>query len=263
MFFVLSKTVAFVFVPSNFLLLVLLFGVALLLLRWRRLGFVCLGLGVAGLIVAGFFSVGGVLANILENRFPRWEAEGRPPDGIVVLGGAINPIVARSRGAIALNESAERVIAIAKLARDYPNARIIFTSGDASLLGNEPAEADYLFPVLDALGVPRERVALERQARNTAENAALSKELARPKPGERWLVVTSAFHMPRAMGCFRKTGFDVEAYPVDWRTPREVGLQFNLNIVVGLNQFDAAVHEWEGLFAYWLSGRTNAFFPAP
>ncbi len=83
---------------------------------------------------------------------------------------------------------------------------------------NEPAEADYLYPLLDSFGVPRERVMLENKSRNTAENAAFTKALVKPKPGERWLLVTSAQHMPRAVGCFRRVGFPVEAYPVDWHT---------------------------------------------
>lgn len=263
MFFALSKTVAFFFVPSNFLLLVLLIGCVLLGAGLRRTGRWCVGLSVAALILVGFLPLGRVLTNVLENRFPRWDTHGRTPDGIVILGGAISPVVARSRGDVTLNESAERITVIARLARDYPKARIIFTSGDASLLGDEGAEADYLFPVLDTMGVPRERVTLERRARNTAENALFSKEIAQPKPGETWLLVTSAFHMPRAMGVFRRAGFHVEAYPVDWRTPRRPLLKPNFGLVSGLMQFDEAVHEWEGLLAYRLTGRTDAFFPAP
>ena len=122
------------------------------------------------------------------------------------------------RGQVTLSDAAERVTVIAKLARDYPNANIVFSSGDASLLGDQPAEADYLYPLLDSFGVPRARVMLEDKSRNTAENAAFVKALVKPKPGERWLLVTSAQHMPRAVGCFRRVGFPVEAYPVDWHT---------------------------------------------
>lgn len=264
MFFVLSKTVAFLFVPSNFLLFLLLIGLALLAMRRRRIGRWFIGVSLIALIAAGFLPVGRLLTNVLENRFPAWDPQRGVPDGIVILGGALDPVIARSRGAVALSDAAERVLVIAPLVRDYPNARIIFTSGDASLFGDEPAEADYLFRVLDMLGVPRERVILERRARNTAENATLSKELARPKPGERWLLVTSAFHMPRAIGSFRKAGFDVEAYPVDWHTTRRPHLwKLNSRFAGGLAQVDDAVHEWEGLLAYRLTGRTDALFPGP
>ena len=117
-----------------------------------------------------------------------------------------------------VNGHAGRIIALAKLARAFPNARIIYSSGDASLLADMPDEARFLPPLLDDFGIARERVTLEARSRNTAENAAFSKEIAQPKPGERWLLVTSAEHMPRAIGCFRQAGFPVEAYPVAWHT---------------------------------------------
>jgi uncharacterized SAM-binding protein YcdF (DUF218 family) len=263
MFFVLSKIAGFLLLPSNFLVVLAVVGLLLLVTRWRRLGSWCFASGIVLLLLAGFLPAGATLMKALENRFPRWDAQRGAPDGVVVLGGAINPVVARSRGSLGLSDGGERVVVIARLARDYPNARIVFTSGDASLLGQRPAEADYLFPSLDAMGVPRDRVLLERQARNTAENAAYSKQLAQPKQGERWLVVTSAYHMPRAIGCFRRAGFDVEAYPVNWRTTPRQRLAVNSKFAAGLDLFDDAVHEWEGLLAYWLTGRTDALFPAP
>jgi len=263
MFFVLTKIAGFLFLPSNFLVLLLFLGLLLLAMRRRRLARYCIAVSVVALLLVGFLPMGRMLINVLENRFPQWDPQRGAPDGIVVLGGAIDPIIARSRRDLGLSDAAERIVAIAKLARDYPNARIIFTSGDASLLKSEPAEADYLFPSLDAMGVPRERVQLERRARNTAENATYSKELAQPKPGERWLVVTSAAHMPRAIGCFRRAGFEVEAYPVDWRTTPRARFSLNSKFSTGLELFDDAVHEWEGLLAYRVTGRTDALFPAP
>ena len=125
-------------------------------------------------------------------------------------------------------------------------------------------EADYAVDLFESLGIPRGRIETERQSRNTIENAELSKALAKPKPGERWLLVTSAYHMPRSIGVFRRVGFPVEAYPVDWRTrgPIDLAIPFE-SITAGLRRTDTAVHEWIGLFAYWLSGRTSALFPAP
>ncbi|MFN3657723.1 MAG: YdcF family protein [Pseudolabrys sp.] len=263
MFFVLSKTLALLLLPSNFLILLILLGLVLALTRWRRAGLRLTGVSAILLALFGSVPIGVHLQNVLENRFPRWDASRGAPDGIVVLGGVINPLLSRVRGQPAINGNAERVTAIAKLARDYPNARIIFSSGDASLLRNEGAEADELYPLLDTFGVPRSRVTLENRARNTVENATFSKELAGPKPGERWLVVTSAFHMPRAMGCFRRAGFAVEAYPVDWRTYPRPSWQPQLGFVRGLGALDAAVHEWIGLLAYRLTGKTDALFPAP
>jgi uncharacterized SAM-binding protein YcdF (DUF218 family) len=263
MFFVLSKTVALLLVPSNLLLLAGLAGLLLLMTRRRRLGRALALTSLALFLLLGFLPVGYSLNYVLENRFPAWDASRGAPDGIVILGGAIDPTLSRARGQVALSGAAERVTAIAKLARDYPDARIVYTSGDASLLGNQPAEADYLYPMLDTFAVPRARVLLENKSRNTAENAAFTKAMVAPKPGERWLLVTSAAHMPRAIGCFRGAGFPVEAYPVDWHSMP--GWRFGLNVspIAGIRAVDSVAHEWQGLFFYWLTGRTSALFPAP
>src|SRR4029077_15074082 len=118
----------------------------------------------------------------------------------------------------ALNESAERVTVVAELSRRYPGAKVLFSGGSAALIFHEGIEADFALRLFESFGVARERILLEARSRNTIENAIFSKEIAQPKAGERWLLVTSAFHMPRAIGVFRKAGFAVEAYPVDWRT---------------------------------------------
>jgi uncharacterized SAM-binding protein YcdF (DUF218 family) len=161
-----------------------------------------------------------------------------------------------------VTDSVERITVIAKLARDYPNARIVYSGGNGSLSGGDP-ETQYVMPMLESFGVPQQRVILESRSRNTYENAVYSKALVKPKPGERWLLVTSAWHMPRAVGCFRRAGFPVEAYPVDWRTQPELEFSFGRSLSAGLYWLDAAVHEWMGLFAYWATGRTSSLLPGP
>lgn len=180
-----------------------------------------------------------------------------------MLGGAIDPVISQRRDQVALTDSAERVTVVAKLARDYPKARIVFSGGNAALFPQAPPEANFVLSLWESFGIPRERVSLETRSRNTAENAAFTKALVEPKPGERWLLVTSAEHMPRAIGCFRRVGFPVEAYPVDWHTRPRWRFALSRSIGGGLARTDLAAHEWEGLFAYWLTGRTSALFPAP
>jgi len=263
MYFYLSKTVALLLVPSNLLILAMAVGFILTWTRWRRTGRWLVATGFVLFLALGYLPVGRALNHVLENRFPVWDAARGAPDGIVVLGGVIDPLRSRLRGQVALNGAAERATVIAKLARDYPNARIIFTSGDASLLGNQGAEADYLYPLLDTFSVPRTRVEIENRARNTAENAAFSKAMAKPKPGERWLLVTSAQHMPRAVGTFRKAGFPVEAYPVDWHSVPRFRFAINDQFSQGIVRADDAVHEWLGLFVYWITGRSSELLPGP
>jgi uncharacterized SAM-binding protein YcdF (DUF218 family) len=263
MFFVLSKTAALLLVPSNLLLLVGFLGLVLLLARRRRLGRILCVTSLALFVAIAVLPVGAAMNFVLENRFPAWDPARGAPDGIVVLGGAINARLSRSRGAVVLSDAAERLTVMAKLARDYPAAKIVFSSGDASLRGDGPAEADFVLPLLDALGVPRGRVLLENKARNTAENAIFTKALVDPKPGERWLLVTSAQHMPRAVGAFRHAGFPVEAYPVDWHSFPRWRLRVPTDLATVLATTDSAAHEWEGLIAYRLTGRIDRLFPGP
>lgn len=264
MFFILSKTALFFLWPSNILFAVGSIGLVLLATRFRRAGMRLLAASFALLLLAGVLPIGSMLSHALEQRFPPWDPARGAPDGIVVLGGVINPTLSRIYGAIQISESAERVIVIPELARAYPNARIVFSGGDASLFADHGREADYLYPLLDTFGVPRERVILENRSRNTYENAVFTKELVKPKPGERWLLVTSAAHMPRAMGVFRKAGFPVIPWPVDYRTagPRDRWLPFEAPSE-GLRRLEAALHEWYGLIAYRLMGRSDDLLPGP
>ena len=264
MFFILSKIVGFFALPSDIAATLAALGVALLFTRFRRTGRAFATLGVVLLLVAGLTPLGNALMLPLEERFPPWDASRGAPTGIIVLGGAVGPELSAARNTPDLNESAERITATAALAQKYPDARIVYSGGNARLVLTGGIEADYAIDLLESLGVARARVLAERQSRNTIENAEFSKKLAEPKPGERWLLVTSAYHMPRAIGAFRRAGFPVEAYPVDWRTrgPIDLWLPFE-SVTAGLRRTDTAVHEWIGLVAYWLTGRTSELFPAP
>ena len=210
--------------------------------------------------------LGRYLCNGLDEAIRSADSGARPdarPFDIIVLGGGISPKLSKAFGQPVFNGSASRVLAMAKLARDYPNARIVYSGGDASLFGNGVRETDFVYPALESLGIARERVQIETQSRNTAENAAFTKLLVNPKPGERWLLVTSARHMPRAIGCFRKADFHVESYPVGWWAADALDVQWGRGLANGLERLDAAAYEWIGLLAYRLSGRTAELFPSP
>jgi uncharacterized SAM-binding protein YcdF (DUF218 family) len=264
MFFILSKIVGFFAQPSDIAATLAALGVALLFTRFARAGRRLATFGVVLLLIAGLTPLGNALMLPLEERFPPWDAARGAPAGIIVLGGAVGPEISAARGVTDLNESAERITAAAVLARAYPEARIVYSGGNARLVIAGGIEADYAIDLLESLGVARTRILAERQSRNTIENAELSKKLVEPKPGERWLLVTSAYHMPRAIGAFRRAGFPVEAFPVDWRTrgPIDLWLPFE-TVTAGLRRTDTAVHEWVGLIAYWMAGRTSELFPAP
>ncbi len=264
MFFVLSKILGFFALPSNTVIAIGVLGIVLLATRWRRTGVWLAMASVLGCAVMGLSPLGNALILTLEQRFPPWDATRGAPDGIVVLGGAITPEVSVARGMPALNEAAERITAAVELARRYPNARIIFSGGSGALLYGEGVEAEIAIRQFEALGLPHDRVVAEEQSRNTIENAVFSRLIAEPKPGERWLLVTSAYHMPRAVAVFRAAGFPVEAYPVDWRTRGSAdALRPFESVGDGLRRTDTAVREWVGLVVYRLTGRTEELLPSP
>ncbi len=264
MFFYASKVLGFFAIPSNLIILLGIVGALLLRTRFARAGS---GLVVGSLVllaVIGLSPVGNALIVPLEDRFPPWDDRRGAPHGIVVLGGAISPDISHARNTVALNEAAERLTVVADLAKRYPDARIIFSGGSAALLFEERPEAEYALRLLESLGVPPGRVVAESKSRNTVENARFSRELAQPKPEERWLLVTSAYHLPRSVGVFRQAGFPVEAYPVDWRTRGSADiLRPFATLGDGLRRTDTAVREWLGLVAYWLSGHSSELFPGP
>lgn len=248
--------------PGNMLLGLLCLGVLALVARWRRLGGLLVGLvAVMGLAIT-LLPVRVWVLQPLENRFPLIAKPLPKVDGVIVLGGAINTWLSAQRGQPQLTESAERLIAFADMARQYPAAKLVFAGGSAALFDDAVREADIARQVLGQMGVDTGRVKFERESRNTDENAAFAKRMINPQPGEVWLLITSAYHMPRAVGVFRKVGWDVTAYPVDYSVP-PTGGEPPFNLLDGLAGVNWGIREWIGLFYYHLTGRIDSWFPGP
>ncbi|MFN3892841.1 MAG: YdcF family protein [Beijerinckiaceae bacterium] len=263
MFFYLSKILWELFAPANLLFLILALGLALLYTRFTRAGRALVLASVAGFFVLGVLPAGTLMLRILEDRFPR-PRDLAPPAGIIVLGGGVSELVTRFRGSIELSGSGDRMTEGAILARRFPDAKLVFTGGSAALLGSPYREAHVARQLFLGLGLPGEQLVFEENSRNTYENAVFTRELVKPKPGETWLLVTSASHMPRAVGIFRKAGFDVTPYPVDYETLGVPGELFVMSDPFGgLRRTERALREFIGLAAYHWTGRTDALFPAP
>jgi uncharacterized SAM-binding protein YcdF (DUF218 family) len=264
MFFALSKVLGFFTVPSNAIMIAGVAGMCLLLTRWRRLALTLLIGSVVTLAVLGLSPLSNVLLLTLSERFPAWQAGRIDPDGVIVLGGVIDPEASDARGVIELDSSAERAVAMLTLARRFPNARIVFSGGSGKLTPGSLAETPFAKKLLADFGMSGDRFIFEEDSRTTYENAVRTLEMLKPAPGQRFLLVTSSFHMPRSIGAFRRAGFEVEAYPVDWRTRGWLdALQPFDRISGGLSRADVAIHEWTGLIVYWLTGRSSQLFPGP
>ncbi|RBP08564.1 uncharacterized SAM-binding protein YcdF (DUF218 family) [Roseiarcus fermentans] len=263
MFFTLSKIYESFLSPLPLLILLTLVGAILTATRAARFGRALAAVAALALLVLALTPVGRALIAPLEDRFSSPAASAPAPYGVIVLGGAIKGAESRARGQAVFDEG-ERLVEAAILARRYPDARIVFTGGDGSLLPGHNVEAQEARKLLIELGVDPARVTLEERSRNTDENARFTAAMVHPEPGQRWLLVTSAFHMPRSMGLFEKAGFDVAAFPVAFRTlgPGQP-LLWSLDAAENLRTFATAAKEWIGLAAYRATGRIDRLFPGP
>ncbi len=269
MFFYLAKGLWFIAQPSCFIAFLIAYGAILIWTGWARWGRRFVTIGAALLLIAGLSPLGNALILPLEERFARANLDlGPPPTGVIMLGGAEDRIVGYARGVPALNEAAERVYEAVLLAKRFPDAKIAFSGGNTAMVYASDSEAAGAGVLLTGLGIAPDRLILEDRARDTYENATFLKaELERRGllgPGTRWLLLTSAYHMPRAMGVFGEVGLAVEPWPVDYRTRGWADLARPFDKVSeGLRRVDIATREWVGLVVYRLAGRSNALFPAP
>jgi uncharacterized SAM-binding protein YcdF (DUF218 family) len=264
MFYFVSKILWFFLTPSTALVTLAIVGLVLMRTRVAPIGWWMTASAAALMLVAGLSPLAYWIIMPLEERFPSFVDDGQPIAGIIVLGGTFDtgPTLAHSQ--MALNETGERIVALGDLSRRYPDARIVYSGGGNEFSRDYTPEATLLERTIGEIGVAKERVIYERKSLNTAQNASETHDLVQPKAGERWLLVTSAFHMPRAVGAFRAAGFDVVPYPVDYRTAGAASLTTPFAFVSqGLRLTDTATKEWIGLLSYYVTGKTSALFPAP
>lgn len=256
LFFVLSKTAGMVARAETWLVFFLLLA-TLAALRGRA-GRAALwsGLALTATLALGAFPLGTPLLASLEQQYPA-----NPPldrvDGIIVLGGAedIRPFL--RWGSVGLNEGGERMTAGAALARQFPEARLIFTGGSASVIHDDKSEApSQIARALWAeLGVPEGQILIEDRSRNTSENAAFTSDLVVPEEGQVWVLVTSAFHMPRSVETFTRAGWTgLVPWPVDFRSGAET-FRLEWRLDDHLSELNVALKEYLGLVVYRLAGK--------
>ncbi len=263
MFFTLSKILWFLAQPTTLVFVLLLLALLLNFRRKRVLQGLCLGLAVLILGFSAYTSLGYVAMVPLEQRFER-PAPPASVTGIIVLGGGMDTEINAIRLGYELNRSGDRFVEALRLARLYPEAKILISGGSGALFPEGDTEAAAGPRFFRELGVDPSRIIEEDGSRNTDENVRLTKELVKPRPGDTWLLVTSAYHMPRSVGIFRKAEFPVVPWPTDYFTSGKDTFGLRLDQPAeGVSVTTRAMREWIGLLAYWVSGKTSDFFPAP
>ncbi|MBL0941665.1 MAG: YdcF family protein [Alphaproteobacteria bacterium] len=196
----------------------------------------------------------------LENRYPRQTIISSEVVGIIVLGGSFNLKITQARGVTSYNDAAGRIIAFAELARQNPDKRLVF-SGRGVYEEIHLNESHITRELFKNLGLEVSKMIFEDQSKNTFENAVFSAKILKPHPKEKWILVTSASHMPRAMGLFRKAGFNIIPYPVDYHTTGNYNFKLSLDLWGHLQKLSTAFHEYWGLTQNYVKGRSDEWIP--
>ncbi len=267
-FLSLSKLFWFVAEPSSFLFSLWLAGTALLWTRWSRLGCWVVTLTALFTLAIALLPIGQLTLKPIEDRFPPLLSLPPKVDGIIVLGGVVDESVIGRRGVPRSLAAAgsPRLDAFLELARRYPMAKHVFTGGSITLIDDRDTEADVVRRIFARIGLDTTHIVFEDKSRNTWENAVFSYDLIKPEPDELWILITSARHMPRAIGTFRKAGWkNLLAFPVDYWTSDNDGSSFTPTFSLGANLdvLGEAIREYIGLAVYWYLGRSAQLFPGP
>ena len=263
LFFLFSKIGWALLSPGNLIIFAGVFGVLLLLFnRLSAARKVLIPTALIALVVTAY-PVSDFLMKPLESRFSKPQQMPTQIDGIIVLGGGEDLKRSISWQVTELGLGGDRYLGTAELARAFPNAPIIFTGGSGSLqLQDTAGEGSLARDILTTIGIDPNRLIIESQSRNTYENFKFTKSLL-PKENGTYLLVTSAYHMPRAVGVALNQGIQVMAYPVDYRTNSDELRVFDFDFFDHLKALEPAWKEWIGLTAYYLTDKTYTWFPAP
>ena len=259
-FWVVSKIAWALIAPETFLLILMILSAGLLWTRYDKQGRILISSTVLIIAMVSVLPFSYWILRPLEDRFTVPEKLPDRVDGVIVLAGAEDISVTAARDQPSFHGGGERLTTFVWLADVYPDAVLLFVGGAGSLTDQKNKPSTVASKVFSQIGLDPKRVRYESDSKNTSENALKSYELIKPTPDKRWILVTSAFHMPRSVGLFRKVGWNVIPYPVDFNTTKSYGLNFDLRQI---GKFSQGIREWVGLFAYWATGQISELFPHP
>ena len=230
--------------------LALLVSGALLLWRKRKkAGKQCIVWGCVGFCFFTIVPVGLWTIEGLENRFPKMTSLPSDAKGAIFLGGTFDKMTSEARKETAYSPAAGRFIQFIQLAKQYPHLQLVCTG--------MPFEAEAAKKELPSLGIDPATVLFEAESKNTQQNASMTAALIHPHPEDKWVVVTSALSMPRAVALFRKAGFNVIPYPVDYHTPGNYEPWFFIGLALNLEGWQFAMREYLGMVINYIRGRSD------
>ena len=259
MSFYLSKILWLIVNPFNIFIFITLFTMFLYFINFRRLSLIIYLINFIFIALISFLPIGSYLTYIIEKEFHTNTKFPDQVDGILILGGATNPLLFKEFDQISLNGSAERLVESVMIIRKFEKAKVIFSGGSGIVNRSDLGHSQVAKLFYKKMGVDINKIFFEDKSRNTHENIIYSKKIAKPKKNENWLLITSAFHMKRALLIAEKNNWKFIPYAVDFKNIKEFKLTPNLNLLSNLNSFQSGLHEWLGLVSYYLMGRTDKF----
>jgi len=261
--FLFTKLLAFLLNPISLFIAGLVLSLMLLMTRrWYRKGRALLGLVLLAYAAFGMFPLGAWAVNVLEDRFATVRDHDPSIGGILVLGGTVSTVMTREREQVSVGGSAERLTEFMRLARAHPDAKLVYVGGQGRVFDRKPSEAEVAERFLRETGMDTRAVWFEDRSRNTEEGARMSFDQL--KPGSKpWVLITSARHMPRAVGLYRKAGWTVIAHPTDYLTLPGGEISWTPTWPGGLGMANEALYEWAGLVYAWARGKIDRPFPGP
>lgn len=264
---IISRSVWVLIQPGNFLFFMLLIG-----LVWnkyshkksayKKIGRRLIVISITAMSLIGFTNISNWILWPIEGRMDiyRNQTDQGPYSGIIVLGGSEQMAQSTAANQATFNQQSERLTEAAALARKFPNLPIIHSGGTRP----DPdgfSENDVARLFFTQASIDLSRVRFDTKSYNTHSNALESKALIADGEAGKWFLVTSAFHMPRSVGTFRQADINIQPYPVDYKTSLNYDGLLSFNFSENFQRFDLAIHEYVGLLAYYITGRSNTLFP--
>lgn len=261
MFFVASKIFWALAQPLNALCLLALTGLAARAVSPKQ-GQAIMNFALMAILLFAVVPVGPLALTWLERQYPTPRSLPEKIDGVIVLGGGFESYLTQTTGHIVANDSVDRVFCFVEIAKKNPEAKLVFSGGSGDILHPDAMESLDARMFFHLAELDSAKILYETQSRNTYENAYYTKEMVKPKAGENWVLVTSAYHMPRSVGIFEKLGWKIIPYQCDPRTDGTYGIGGSLPSATGnFSALNIAVKEIIGLIVYRLTGKSAFIIP--
>ena len=260
MSFYISKILWLILNPFNIFIFITYVTIILFFISFRKLSLIIFFINLSFISLISFLPIGSYIIYNIEKEYHSFTKIPERVDGILILGGATNPLLFKEFDQVSLNDSAERLVESVKIINKFKNAKVIFSGGSGKINRPDLGHSQVAKLFFKNIGIDTNRILFENKSRNTFENIIFSKKIANLKKNENWILITSAFHMKRALLIADKIDWELIPYAVDFKNVKDFKFDPNLKLLSNLNLFQKGSHEWLGLISYYLMGRTNKVF---